>query len=200
MFEPAVEMEEVRVGIATPAISSKDYFANTEHYMPVDSLTEEALLAKQLDLLLVHGASAAQSLMIEKACTVENCAIAVMDTTSNDSKAIYNVMLNLKAKLDSNEMPDNLDVVDVRHLASSSSQLIAFDNHQELFNYLQSVAEASLQGCIFLAHGDISLERYTKLNKKISSFLPSSAIFISSLLFAGLAECTAIVAIQSNTD
>ena len=199
MFEPAVEMEKVKVGIAAAAKYSESYFAKLTHYMPLNILTEEALQAKQLDLLLVHGASAAQTRLIDKACATQNCAVATIDSSGSDSQASCNVMLNLKAKLDSDEMPNNLDVVDVRHLAACSSQLLAFDNHQELFNYLQSAADANLKGCIYLAHGDISLDIYTELNNRISSLLPSSALFISSLLFAGRAECTAIVAVQTNT-
>lgn len=161
MFDPAVEMEKVKVGITAPIISSKNYFADVKHYIPIDTLTEKALLAKQLDQLLVHGASTAKSQLIDKACTVQNCVVAEIDSLSSGSEVIYNVMLNLKAKLDSNEMPNNLDVVDLRHLVSTTSQLIGFDSHEKLFSYLQSVTGANLLGCIFLAHGDISLEMYT---------------------------------------
>ena len=92
----------------------------------------------------------------------------------------------------------NLDIADVRQLAATSEMLLAFNSHNELFSYLQRSAIGSVVGCIYIAHGNIAIDDYTQVNREIASMLAPSANFTCSMLFEGVGECTAIIAIKKS--
>ena len=195
MFEPAQELAQVKVGLTTATKLANAHFVEADFYLPIDNLPKNAILEANFDLLLVSGASPTKTLSIQEVCNTYGCAVAFFDNISDEYDPIWNVMTNLKAKLDSREMPNNLDVADVRQLAVTSEMLLAFNSH---ISYLQRSAIGSVVGCIYLAHGNITIDDYTQVNREIASMLAPSASFISSLLVEGVGECTAIIAIKKS--
>ena len=198
MFEPAQELAQVKVGITTATKLANAHFVEADFYIPIDNLSKNAILEANFDLLLVSGASPTKTLSIQQVCDTYGCAVAFFDNISDEYDPIWNVMTNLKAKLDSREMPNNLDVADVRQLAVTSEMLLAFNSHNELFSYLQRSAIGSVVGCIYLAHGNITIDDYTQVNREIASMLAPSASFTCSMLFEGVGECSAIIAIKKS--
>ena len=198
MFELAEELEQVKIGITAATKIAKAHFVEADFYLAIDSLSESAISKARLDLLLVSGASPAKKLSIKQVCDEHDCTAAFFDNISNEHEhePIWNVKTNLKAKLYSQEMPNNLDIADVRLLTDASEVLLAFNCHKTLFSYLQRSAIETVVGCIYLAHGNITVDDYTQVNRKIANMLAPSASFISSILFDGVGECTAIVAIK----
>lgn len=198
MFELAEELEQVKIGITTATKITKAHFVEADFYLAIDSLSERAISEANLDLLLVSGASPAQTQYIQQVCDKHGCAVAFFDNISNEHEPTWNVMTNLKAKLDSKEMPNNVDIADVRLLTGASEVLLAFNCHRTLFSYLQRSTIETIVDCIYLAHGNITIDDYTQFNRQIANMLAPSASFISSILFEGIGECTAILAVKNN--
>ncbi|PKF49354.1 hypothetical protein AT251_19455 [Enterovibrio nigricans] len=104
---------------------------------------------------------------------------------------------SIKGKLDSNEIPNNIDVADVRTLLNNSHHLFAFDNKAALVDFVWGNQIGDATGVIYLAHGDIDLEDHGKANKEISDVLPPYAFFTSSIFFAGKRACSALVGVKN---
>lgn len=194
MFEPAFDMEDELPKVAILASFLED--DSNPLFLPLHAFNPDVLVTNKLDLLFVHGASIEEREHLTAICDQHCCVTAFIDNPSNDVLVIEQVMRNLKGKLDSAEMPNNIDIADIREIANSADYLLAFNSKLALTAFLSSDTLGSLVGAVYLAHGGESLKEYKMMNSTLSHSLTDYAYFTSSFLYEGQGECTALVAVK----
>ncbi|MDD1780212.1 hypothetical protein LRP49_03265 [Enterovibrio sp. ZSDZ35] len=194
MFEPILEDDDIRIGVSAPSMIGEDI----DLFIPFDALSASSISEKKLDLLFLCGVTPEQAKPVINATDLGNCVIAYVESTTHNIDAIWHAVRSIKGKLDSKEMPNNIDVTDIRTLLNNSHHLFAFDNKAALVDFVWGNQIGDATGVIYLAHGDIDLEDYGKVNKEISDVLPPYAVFTSSIFFAGNDACSALVGVKNS--
>ncbi|SDJ73211.1 hypothetical protein SAMN04488540_11294 [Ferrimonas sediminum] len=192
MAESEPEPEPVSVGLAC-AYPGRNRLGGA---VPLQQLSAQSIAESGLDLLLVCGVTPKQAEAITKACENCGCILAFVDSHCGDESVAWNVMANLKGKLEAHEMPANLGVADVRALANSADALLAFDCDASLFDFLRATPQNRHCGVIYLASGTIGLARYGEMNRAIAGLLSPSAYFVSSVYSASTREYIALVGVR----
>ncbi|EJC7036891.1 hypothetical protein AB0537_003760 [Vibrio parahaemolyticus] len=191
MFEPLMDEETVHVAIASSEVV---HCLKTYGEVAIDDLTAQYITEKTLDLLLVGSVSETQIRKIRPWCESSCCDVVFVDSLSKDDKVVNNVMRNIAKKLTVRQMPNNIDISDIRKISNQSSHVLAFNSYQELYHFLDTQKLHNLNGLIYLAHGG-DLSNYEANNRHLRDFISPQTYFISSFLSGGLGECTVLVSI-----
>ena len=194
MFE--VERDVVRIGIAATTNKAQEM----DFFIPLESLSTSAscgiISDSRLDLLLVSGATPQQIDMITTACGAVGCIVAFVGNPSNDDAVVWNVIENVKGKLDSYEMPNNIGIADIRLLADEADYLLAFDDEASLFQFLETTPAEQHSGGIYLASGRVTFEAFTGMNERIDDLISPCAYLVSSFYSAATSECSVIIGVR----
>ncbi|MGI2174569.1 hypothetical protein [Shewanella ulleungensis] len=193
MFDILTEPDLLRVGISAPVKELDE----VDIFIQLHLLSKASIVEARLDLLLVCGASVQQREFLLETTGSIGCIVVFIDNPFNDTSAILNVMLNVKGKLDSNQMPNNIDIADIKNLADQADYLLAFDSFAALQDFFDSAILDRFVGAIHLSHDNTDLETYEKQNQSIGKFLSSYAYFTSSVYLNGKAQCTVLLGMQS---
>ena len=194
MFEP-IEMELDEPQIAAYAPSNE--FSEGVNHLSESELSESILRSKKLDALLVSSNSLNQTKQLNTLCQHSDTLLLVFDSPSNDMSAVARVIENLMAKLLSHEMPNNLDVVDLRNLLESSDFLFAFDNHSAACDFLDAQNLGKVIGGVHLAHKVIELSQYENATNLLLDRFPDTAYLCASIYSDGVGESTTVIGIKS---
>jgi len=196
MFD--IEQDVVRVGIAAATNRAQQM----DTFIPLESLSTSMscgiISDRRLDLLLVSGATPQQVELITSACDAIGCVVAFVGHPSNDETVIWNVIENVKGKLDAHEMPNNIDIADIRSLAEEADYLLAFDDEASLFQFLQTTPAERHLGGIYLASGRVTLNVFAEMNERIEALISPYAYFVSSFYSASTSECSALIGVRAS--
>ncbi|MEF1230250.1 hypothetical protein QTO02_22680, partial [Vibrio fortis] len=114
MFEPVeIELDALKIAAYAPI----NQFSESVNYLSESELSEPKLRSVKLDALLVSSNVLNQTKQLITLCRQSDTLLLVFDNPSNDMSAVSRVIENLMAKLLSHEMPNNLDIVDLRNLS-----------------------------------------------------------------------------------
>lgn len=194
MFEPVESVaDELQVGICIPNLASLE----NGYSIATDKLTESTLSHIRLDALFVSGLSLKQHSDLSKICLLHHVELVVFDNPKKDSTAIRDVVINLTNKLASKEMPNNLDLADIRSLNQSSDCLFAFNSKESAIDFIKYQQLGAVVGGIYLAHGDVGLGEYESTNNALLHYFSEKAILCSSFLSVGVSDCTILLGIKS---
>lgn len=149
------------------------------------------------DLLIVTGANMTQAQEILMRCRINHCPVLFIANPSNDDHIARTVASNIKAKLVSKTMPDNLDVADLRLFSDPSAHLFAFSSLDSAVDFLRANSTANISAALLLAHGQIDVNQYQQANEQIAAELPSHCSFYSSVHAAGEGECSVLFCVTS---
>ncbi|KXF80769.1 hypothetical protein [Enterovibrio coralii] len=192
MFEPITEDEEARIGLAGAFIETH----NDSLFISGTHLCDAEIESKNLDLLLVNGTEVPNAKQLCEGLRVGRCIVACIESLDGNADTVRHVISSMKGKLDSKEMPNNVDIADIRTLMDNADNLYAFDDQARLIDFLTFNAIGDATSILYLAHGDVDLEDYGATNKAISNALPPYAYFQSSVFFKGKQQCSAIVGVR----
>lgn len=194
MFQP-IEMELDEPKIAAYAPSNE--FSEGVNHLSESELTEPELNRKKLDALLVSSNSLNQTKQLINLCQHSDTLLLVFDNPSNNMSAVSRVIDNLMAKLLSHEMPNNLDIVDLRNLSDSSDFLFAFDNHSAACDFLDAQSLGKVVGGVHLAHKVTELSQYEDATNQLLDRFPDTAYLCASIYSDGVGESTTVIGIKS---
>ncbi|MEZ9133995.1 hypothetical protein AB4113_19910, partial [Vibrio breoganii] len=125
MFEPIEsEIDELQLAISLPELDS----VVNGTLLSFDALTASSLSDSIFDALFVSGTFAEQSKELSQVCVDKRIELVVLENPTNDLTVIHDVVINLVDKLFSDEMPNNIDLADLRLLNQYSDHLLAFNN------------------------------------------------------------------------
>ena len=194
MFEPIeMELDELNIAIYAP----NNQFSTDVNLLSESELTEPVLNSKKLDALFVSSNDLNQSKHLIELCQISDTLLLVFDNPSNDMSAVSRVIENLIAKLQSHEMPNNLDVVDLRSLSESSDFLFAFDSHSSACDFLDVQNLGKVVGGVHLAHRVTELSQYENATNQLLDRFPDTAYLCASIYSDGIGESTTVVGIKS---
>ncbi|UXI03896.1 hypothetical protein [Photobacterium sp. TY1-4] len=194
MFEPLIaDRDELKLGISAPEAGSVDQ----EYFIPLSQLSKALILDSSFDLLLVSGASPQQAQIVTASCEKSATVVAFVESPSADMTAIWDVMVNLSGKLFSNEMPDNIDVADVRNLVQDSDVLFAFNCKNTAIDYLADQDSGEVVGGIYLAHRHTDLAEYESTNQQLLRYISAYGYLSSSVYRRGRADSTILLGIRA---
>lgn len=194
MFEQP-EVDPVKIIIS--ANQSAD-LQSTSDFVPLSELSESRVHAEKADLALVYGAGTLVGKEIKTWCDDIGCVVALLDNELTETALAMRVMSNIKGKLDAHEMPDNIDIADIRNLAEDSSKLIGFDNPEYLYSFLETSATDEIAGIVFLLHGAVTEHMFQETAEKIREYMPDNSILYFSAFSKGQGKCSALVGIKSS--
>ncbi|MEJ2764834.1 hypothetical protein VV869_12830 [Photobacterium sp. MCCC 1A19761] len=194
MFEPlSADMGELKLGIAAPEAGSVDQ----KYFIPLSQLSEILILDSSFDLLLVSGASPQQAQVVAESCEKSGTVVAFVESPFHDTTAIWDVMANISGKLFSTEMPNNIDVADVRNLVQDSDVLFAFNRINAAIDYLENRASGEVVGGIYLAHRHTNLAEYESTNQQLLSYVSEYGYLSSSFYSGGRSDSTILLGIRT---
>ncbi|WP_228013010.1 hypothetical protein [Vibrio sp. OPT18] len=194
MFEPrSVGMDELKLAVSLPGLD----FVSNGIYIPPDDIVGSPLLTSSLDALFVSGLIPEKNRELAGACVAIDLELFVFENPSNDSIAIRDVVLNITDKLFSDEMPDNLDIADIRELNQSSDYLLAFNNKYSALDFMETQGLGTLVGGVYLAHCNTDLDEYETVNKQLSCYMSDYGFLCSSFHSSGHSDCTILLCINS---
>lgn len=206
MFEPLeLELEQVNVLLASDVdlISQIDVNngANHKGYLNqnvsgLGIMTADYLTEQKVDLVLAYGSARQHAELMEANCQKSHCALGFIDNEFTLPSVASRVLHNVKGKLDGHEMPDNVDVADIRNLYESSTTLFGFDSLQSVQAFLSSKPKLSVKGMLYLMHGAITAEQYGEVGGLLTESLSDYATLYFSHFGDGIGECTVLVAVK----
>lgn len=193
MFEPLAEyMDELQLALSLPELDS----VSNGVCIPLDGIVNSPLLDSSLDALFVSGLTLEQSRELALVCEEIGLELVVFENPSNDATAIKDAVLNITNKLFSDEMPNNIDVADIKNLNQSSDYLFAFNNKYSALNFMQAQGLGVVIGGVYLAHGKTDLNEYEAINKDLSQYISENGFLCSSFHSSGYSECTILLGIK----
>lgn len=196
MFEPIeIELDELKIAAYTPTHNCSDGI----NHLSESDLSEAVLSRKKLDALLVSSSGINQSQQMIGLCQLSDTLLLVFDNPSNDMSAVYRVIDNLIGKLQSHEMPNNLDIVDLRNLSEGSDFLFAFDNHSAVCDFLDAQNLGKVVGGVHLAHKVTELSQYENATDQLLDRFPNTAYLCSSIYSDGIGDSTTVIGIKSES-
>ena len=194
MFEPIeIELDELKIAAYVPI----NQFSEGVNYLSESELSEPKLRRKKLDALLVSSNVLDQTKQLITSCQHSDTLLLVFDNPSNDMSAVSRVIENLMAKLLSHEMPNNLDIADLRNLSESSDFLFAFDNHSAACDFLDAQNLGKVVGGVHLAHKVTELSHYENATNQLLDRFPDTAYLCASIYSDGVGESTTVIGIKS---
>ncbi|NOH85482.1 hypothetical protein F0249_16935 [Vibrio sp. 03-59-1] len=193
MFEPiAVEMDELQLAVSLPELDSVAHGI----LIPLENIAKSPLLISSLDALFISGLFPEQSRELTLACEAIGLEFITFENPSNDSDAIKDVVLNITDKLFSKEMPNNVDIADIRNLKQSADYLFAFNSKCSAIDFMEAQGLGIVIGGIYLAHGHTDLEAYEAINKELSYHISEFGFLCSSFHSSGRSECSILLGIK----
>lgn len=193
MFAPrGLDIDELQLAISLPELDS----VSNGVLIPLNRLVDSPLLDPSLDALFVSGLFPEQSRNLIATCESKGLELVVFENPSNDLTAIKDVVLNITDKLYSNEMPNNIDLADIRNLNRSSDYLFAFNSKRAALNFMDAQEFGVVIGSLYLAHGGTELDEYEAVNKELSHYISRHGFLCSSLHSSGSSECTILLGIK----
>ncbi len=193
MFVPLIDdTDELKLGISAP-----DYdLQEVEYFVPLAELSDALIEERSFDLLFVSGATAIQIQSVIEMCEKVGTVVVLIENPSNDTQAIRDVISNLSGKLLSDEMPNNLDVADVRNINRDSDLLLAFNSKQTAIDFLESGRLGQALCGIYLAHGGADLSEYESTSNQLLSYISEYGYLCSSFYSRGRSEVTILLGIR----
>ncbi|CAH0525669.1 hypothetical protein [Vibrio hippocampi] len=195
MFEPLVlEDDELQLAISLPDLISVE----SGQLISPSQLTETTLSTCSYDALFVSGLLPEQRDELSHLCAAKHIELVVFDNPSNNAAAIQDVVVNLSDKLFSDEMPNNVDLADIRNLNQSSDYLFAFSNKTAAVDFMETQSIGVVVGGIYLAHAQTDLSEYEATNKALLHHFSEYAFLCSSFHSAGRSECTILLGVKED--
>ncbi|WP_182020300.1 hypothetical protein [Vibrio diabolicus] len=193
MFEPiAVDMDELQLAVSLPDLDS----VSNAVFVPLEGIVDSPILDSSLDALFVSGLFPEQSRELAAVCEAKRLELVVFENPSNDKAAIKDVVLNITDKLFSDEMPNNIDIADIRNLNQSSDYLFAFNSKCSALDFMETQGLGVVIGGVYLAHGNTDLDEYKAVNKELSHYISEYGFLCSSIHSPGYSECTILFGIK----
>ncbi|WP_194437823.1 hypothetical protein [Vibrio fluminensis] len=194
MFKSKDELkDQVKIGVAA---DDSNHILGIEHYLPFSQLTDELMQQLGLDLLFVIGASPLQTALVKYWGSEQGCIVACLETLNRDVEIAERVIINIKSKLEGVELPHNINVGDIRHLAQDDNQLLVFNQIKHLKDFLDDPDCPYVESLLYLMHGEFSVERFEIEQEAFSQCLSQETLTFYSHLTNGLGECTALVSVK----
>ncbi|WP_117234828.1 hypothetical protein [Vibrio maerlii] len=194
MFEPTDEnVDELKLAISLPDLHTTDF----GHLISLDDLPSTKFSELDYDAWFLSGIGSKYIRNLTNVCETQGIELVVFDSPYHDTTAIHDVVVNLANKLFSKEMPNNIDIADIRNLNQSSDHLLAFNSKREALCFLKEQELGEVIGGVYLAHGGTDLEEYEKSNKALQNHISDYGFLCSSFLSTGIAECTILLGVRS---
>lgn len=187
-----IGMDELQLAISLPKLDS----VSNGSFIPHENIESSPLLNSNFDALFVSGLFPEQSIALSQLCENYRLEMVVVENPSNDSAAIHDVVLNLADKLFSDEMPNNIDIADIRNLNQSSEYLFAFNNKSLALDFMEAQEVGIVIGGIYLAHGNTDLNEYEITNKNLIGHISENGFLCSSFHSSGRSECTILLGVK----
>lgn len=185
-------MDEIKLAISLPEFNVVQH----GNCILLDDLSEEHLLDSSFDTLFISGLLSEDRQALSELCDKIGTDFVVVENPSNDSAAIHDVIMNIVGKLYADEMPNNIDVVDIRNLNECSDILFAFHTKSSALDFLNAQELGDLVGGVYLGHGKIELSEYEATNKALLNHFSDNGYLCSSLYGLGHSECTILLGIK----
>ena len=193
MFEPAeIDMDELQLAISLPKLDS----VSNGSFIPHENIESSPLLNSKFDAFFVSGLFPEQTTTLSQLCENYSLEMVVFESPSNDLAVIHDVVLNIADKLFSDEMPNNIDIADIRNLNQSSEYLFAFNSKNFALDFMEAQELGVVIGGIYLAHGSADLNEYETTNKKLMAHISENGFLCSSFHFPGRSECTILLGVK----
>ncbi|MEZ9701954.1 hypothetical protein AB4455_24195 [Vibrio sp. 10N.261.46.E12] len=194
MFEPIeIDMDELQLAISLPELDS----VPNGVFIPLEDILDFSSQDSNFDALFVSGLYPEQSKTLIQACAGKALELVNFENPSNDLAAIHDVVLNLVGKLFSDEMPNNIDIADIRNLNQSSDFLFAFNRKSSALDFMAAQALGVIVGGVYLAHGGTELDEYEAVNKELTNHISEYGFLCSSFYGLGRSECTILLGVKS---
>ncbi|MDN3698344.1 hypothetical protein QWY97_13455 [Vibrio cortegadensis] len=193
MFEPIeIDMDELQLAISLPELDS----VQNGTFIPLEDILGSSLQDSNFDALFVSGLFPEQSEKLVQVCAGQGLELVNFENPSNDLAAIHDVVLNLSGKLFSDEMPNNIDIADIRNLNQSSDFLFAFNRKSSALDFMAAQELGVIVGGVYLAHGRTELDEYEAVNKELTNHIYEYGFLCSSFYGLGRSECTILLGVK----
>lgn len=193
MFEPIeIDMDELQLAISLPALD----FVPNGTFIPLEDILSSSLQDSNFDALFVSGLLPEQSEKLVQECADKGLELVNFENPSNDLAAIHDVVLNLAGKLFSDEMPNNIDIADIRNFNQSSDFLFAFNRKSSALDFMKVQDLGVIVGGVYLAHGGTELDEYEAVNKELTNQISEYGFLCSSFYGLGRSECTILLGVK----
>lgn len=193
MFEPAeTDADVLKIAVSLPrreAVSNGDF-------IPLEKLEVSLSEDARFDAVFVSGLSPEQSQSLAQRCADLDVDLIVFESPSNHVTAIEDVVINMTDKLFSDEMPDNIDLIDIRYINQCSDSLFAFNNKASALYFLEEQDLGSVIGGVYLAHGNTELTEFETTNNELLNRFSDSGFLCSSFHYFGRSECSILLGIK----
>ncbi|WP_225311886.1 hypothetical protein [Vibrio diabolicus] len=148
------------------------------------------------DALFVSSLFPDQNRELSQICAEKRVELVVFENRSDDMVAVHDVVLNLADKLFSDEMPNNIDIADIRNINQSSNYLFAFNSKHSALEFMETQDLGIVIGGVYLAHGNTELSEYEVTNRELLNHFSDSGFLCSSFHTLGRSECTILLGIK----
>ena len=193
MFEPIeIDMDELQLAISLPELAS----VPNGTFIPLEDILGSTLQDSNFDALFVSGLFPEQSRKLVQMCAGKGFELVNFENPANDLTAIHDVVLNLSGKLFSDEMPNNIDIADIRNLNQSSDCLYAFNRKSSALDFIAAQELGAIVGGVYLAHGGTELDEYETVNKELTNHISEYGYLCSSFYGLGRSECTILLGVK----
>jgi hypothetical protein len=194
MFEPSIPTEEVRIAVSLPIINSIDYGT----FISLDALSKEQLTNSTFDALMVSGLSPNRKRYLSAVCKELGTLFIAFDNPSNDMLAINNAVSNLIGKLVTNEVPNNIDLADIKNLMQCSELLYAFNDSRIALDFLATQKAGETTGAIYFSHGRTDMKKCEEICNELLSHISQHGNLCFSVFEPGDSECTILLGIPNS--
>ncbi|MDN3699260.1 hypothetical protein QWY97_18240 [Vibrio cortegadensis] len=193
MFEPIeIDMDELQLAISLPDLDS----VPNGTFIPLEDILGSSLQVSNFDALFVSGLCPEQSEKLVQVCAGKGLELVNFENPSNDLAAIHDVVQNLTGKLFSDEMPNNIDIADIRNLNQSSDFLFAFNRKSSALDFMAAQEFGVIVGGVYLAHAGTELDEYEAVNKELTNHISEYGFLCSSFYGLGRSECTILLGVK----
>lgn len=193
MFEPAqTDADVLKIAVSLP---DRETVSNGD-FIPLESLATSLFEDARFDAVFVSGLSPEQSQLLSQTCADLGVELIVFDNPSNRVTVIEDVVINITDKLFSDEMPNNIDLIDIRYINQCSDHLFSFNNKVSALHFLEEQDLGSVIGGVYLAHGDTELTEFEVTNNELLNYFSDSGFLCSSFHYFGRSECTILLGIK----
>lgn len=193
MFEPLMDdMDELKLAVSLPDLDATQH----GHFIPLSDLSEANLTNPVFDALFVSGLSREARQSLSELCDKLGTELVEFESPADDLTAINDVVQNLAGKLYAHEMPNNIDVADIRYLNQCSNYLFAFNNKCAALGFLAVQELGEVMGGVYLAHGNTELSVYEATNNELLQHFSEHGFLCSSFYSAGRSECTILLGLK----
>ena len=193
MFEPLeTEEDELKIAVSLPELDAVSHSC----FISLDNLNKSSLQRSDFDALFVSGILPDQSRNLSELCMEIGVELVIFENPLNNLAAIHDVVINITDKLFSSEMPNNIDLADIRNINQSSDYMFAFNDKQLALDFMKDQGLGDVIGGVYLAHGYTELEEYEATNKELLNYFSDDGFLCSSFHSSGRSKCTILLGIK----